>query len=337
MKFLIVGGGSMGRRRMRCLLANDVQSEQIRVVDVREDRRAEALDRHGVAGFDNLDDGLSWEPDVVIVSVPPAMHMEVLLPAARARRHVFCEVPLAMGLDGIDELAELAEEKDILIAPGIQTAFHPLVRQIKHWLAAPAFGRLLAINQDWGQWLPDWHPYEDYRTFYAAKQDQGGAALDILGHEAATFYWLMDDRVDRLICRGDRLSTLEIDGNDYWQILAVTRDGVRMTLQYDLIQRAVHNSLRFISETGTIELEIGGSVSAQARARQYLVSTGEWEEVRPPDGYDYEQCYIDEITHLIRCVRGEAKWLVSLEAALGVVRFLTASLESAREQQWTAV
>lgn len=337
MKFLIVGGGSMGKRRIRCLLANSVSADAIRVVDPRDDRREETQARHGVTGAADLWTGMTWGPDAVIVSVPPVYHMDVCLTAARAGKHVFCEVPLTMGLDGTDELAGLVAEKGIVVAPGIQVPFHPLFEQVKQWLVDPAFGKLLAIHQEWGQYLPDWHPYEDYRSFYAAKQSLGGAALDILGHELATLYCLIDDRVERLHCRSAHLSELEIDGADSWQILARTRGGVSATLCYDLIQRDVHNVCRFIGESGTIELEIAGSAADRARAHRFLTSTRQRDEVTPPVGYDYEQCYVDEIAAFIRCIRGEANWHVSMADAVAVVRFLTASLASDATQQWADV
>ncbi len=327
----------MGRRRIRCLNANGIAAEQIRLVDTREDRRAEARQTHGVEGFADLQGGMDWGPDVVIVSVPPTAHMDVCLTAARAGKHFFCEVPLSMSLDGTEELTDLVERQGLVAAPGSQPPFHPLVKQVKQWLEDPAFGKLLLFNQDWGQYLPDWHPYEDYRTFYAAKQGMGGGALDIVPHELVVYYWLTGDRIERLHCRGSHLSSLEIEGNETWQILAETRGGVRATLQYDLIQRAVHNVCRFVSEAGTIELDLPGSAAHGACARRYLASTGQWEQVTPPDGFEYEQCYVDEIAAFLRCLRGEATWHVSMATAVDIVRLLVAALESDDRHEWVEV
>ncbi len=337
MRFLIVGGGSMGRRRMRCLLANDIQPEQIRLVDVRDDRRRQALELHEVESLPDLEAGLDWDPTAVIVSIPPRYHMDVCVAAARADKTFFCEVPLTLSMDRTDELTRLVEQNGVLAAPGIQAPFHPLVRQVRAWLDDPTFGTLLTIHQEWGQYLPDWHPYEDYRSFYAAKQHEGGAALDILGHEFAMLYWLLPDRLARVFCRGGRLSGLAIDGNDWWQLLAETNAGVRATLQYDLIQRSVTNVVRFVSERGTIELGLGGSVVERAHAHRYLAETGGWEQAPLPDDFEYETCYVDEIALLLRCLRGEAEWHVSLADALDVVRALEACLTSDERGVWVEV
>src|SRR5688572_21764312 len=104
MKFLVVGGGSMGKRRIRCLLANGVKPEDIRMVDVRADRQAEVKEKHNVDSVNDVNAGLDWNPTGVIVSVPGAAHMEVCLAAVNRGKHVFCEVPLSVNLDGTEEL-----------------------------------------------------------------------------------------------------------------------------------------------------------------------------------------------------------------------------------------
>jgi len=168
-RFLIVGGGSMGKRRLRCLLANHIAPEQLRLVELRADRREECRNQYGVDGFGDLDAGLAWNPEVVFVSVPGALHLGVCQAAARAGKHIFCEVPLSVNLDGLEDLTRIVAEKHLLLAPGCQPPFHPLYRQLKEWVAAPDFGPPLLIVEIFGQYLPDWHPYEDYRTFYAAR------------------------------------------------------------------------------------------------------------------------------------------------------------------------
>ena len=45
-EYLIVGQGSMGKRRVRCLLANGCQPQQISVFDERQDRLAESQENY---------------------------------------------------------------------------------------------------------------------------------------------------------------------------------------------------------------------------------------------------------------------------------------------------
>lgn len=327
MKFLVVGGGSMGKRRIRCLLANQVQPQQIRMVDVRPDRQAEVKSKHDVDSVSDLAAGLNWGPDAVIISVPGAAHMEVALAAARAKKHIFCEVPLSLNLDGVPELKELAEKNKLVIAPGCQPPMHPLFKQVRQWIHDPSFGKPLCVLAEFGQYLPDWHPYEDYRKFYAADQKMGGGNLDVVAQELAMLYWMLDDHAVELHAAGAKVSTLEINANDSWDISAALSKGTRMALHFDLIQRAGRNILRFVSETATIELSM-----VEGTIRRFLASTKQWELRTLPQGYVYEQCYIDEINQFLQCIEGKAQWYNPLPTAVEVVKFLMAMQHSAQSK-----
>ena len=75
MKFLVIGLGSMGKRRIRCLQA--LGYDDITGYDTREDRRAEAKEKYGVHVLQRCDD-IDKAFDAVIVSVPPDRHLEVM-------------------------------------------------------------------------------------------------------------------------------------------------------------------------------------------------------------------------------------------------------------------
>jgi predicted dehydrogenase len=327
-KFIVVGGGSMGKRRIRCLLAKGINPEAIRVVDVRDDRRDESNTKYQVGGFSSLEAGLEWNPDAVMVSLPGGLHMDACLPAARAGKHLFCEVPLSVSIDGLDELTELVSSQNLVFAAGCQPPFHPLYKQLKAWMADAEYGKTLSVIETFGQYLPDWHPFEDYRKFYAASQKMGGCNLDVIAQQATLMSWLLNDRIDEVFCRGNHLSTLEVDGSDCLQVLAKTAQGTALTQQYDLIQRAGHHSIRLISETTTLEYNPG-----ESNVRRYRAKSKEWETVTVPEGYEYEQCYIDEIGLFLQCLEGQAQWHVPLSTAIGVVRFLEAILQSAKNDK----
>ena len=327
MRFLIVGGGSMGKRRTRCLLANKVATGDIRVVDTRADRRDEVKEECSVETFEHLDVGLKWDPDAVIVSVPGAYHMDVCLAAARQKKHVFCEVPLSTDLEGIDELTSLASRHKLVVAPGCQRPFHPLLKKCKSWIDE-SFGKVLFTHEMFGDYLPDWHPYEDYRKFYASDQEMGGGNIDVIAQELVAWYWLLGDRAKELCCNGHHLSTLELNGSDYFQIFAATETGIAMTFQFDMIQRFTFMGHRIVSEQGTIELN-----GETKQARRFLAATGQWETYDLPSDFQPEQQYIDEIAVLIDCIRGNATWYNPINQAADVVRFLLAMQKSMSERK----
>jgi len=111
MSYFIAGLGSMGKRRIRCLLANGVKPSLIAGFDRRKDRRDEAKEKYAIKTTDNFEEFNATDVKAVIVSLWPHLHTEYLLKIARKGKNWFCEVPLSLTLDGIEELKTLTAEK----------------------------------------------------------------------------------------------------------------------------------------------------------------------------------------------------------------------------------
>lgn len=321
MKFLVIGGGSMGKRRIRCLLANGVSADRIRLVDTRADRREESRSKHGVDGFADLAAGMNWGPSTVLVCLAGEKAGEVSGIALESGKNVFCEVPMGMTAAEARRLGALAEQKQVLAAPGAQQPFHPLVVQCRQWLRDPSFGKPLLFNLEWGQYMPGWHPYEDLSVFYSP-----GQLLGVMNLELVQLYFITDDRIDQLKCRREKVSSLATHGGDAYHMVGLTRNGMSVSLQFDLIQRPMRCLARFAGEQAAIELDF-----ATDTVRRYLVATKQWESVNPPAGYVYEQCYIDEIAQLLRALNGQAPWHNPIAQAADAMAVLDAMQHSAAE------
>src|SRR4030065_237703 len=77
MKFLIVGLGSMGKRRIRNLQYlgyNDIIG-----YDIRPDRNAEAEAKYGIVTYESFDSAFEQNPDALIISTPPDEHSNYIL------------------------------------------------------------------------------------------------------------------------------------------------------------------------------------------------------------------------------------------------------------------
>ena len=75
MNFLIVGLGSMGKRRIRCLKTLGYKINDIAGFDVREDRRKETEQKDGIKTYSDIENALEAEkPSAFVISVPPDFH-----------------------------------------------------------------------------------------------------------------------------------------------------------------------------------------------------------------------------------------------------------------------
>ncbi len=327
-RFLIIGGGSMGKRRIRCLQAHGVPARDIRLVDPRADRRAESQQRYAVAGYADFATGWAWQPDVVIISTPTRQHMRYCLEAARAAKDFFCEIALSDSLVGAAELLALVDQHQLVAALGINNPFHTVMQQAKAWLLEATFGAPLTYQMAYGNYLPNWHPWESIQDFYDETQIMG-----VIAQELGTLYTFLETRLQFLYAQSSRSGSLEIEGPDNLQILARTTGGTAVTLQLDLLQDQQVYAYRIVSARGVIEIQL----LPEARARRYLNATGRFDEALVPSGYTFEQAYIDEFGVFLAALDSRQEWFHSLRDGVQILRCLDAVKESEASGQQVGI
>jgi predicted dehydrogenase len=168
-KFLVIGLGSMGKRRVRCL--KSLGHEEIHGFDMREDRRAES-EALGTKIISNVETFMKQEKPICIISVPPDRHLEYMNLCAQYGCHFFVEASVI--LDGMDELKAVIEKKQIVAAPSCTLLFHPAIQLIKSLVDEKKIGNVSNVIYHSGQYLPDWHPYEKVSDFYVSQKETGG-------------------------------------------------------------------------------------------------------------------------------------------------------------------
>lgn len=301
MKFLIIGLGSMGKRRIRNL--QHLQAGEIIGFELREDRRKEVEETYGIKTFGAIDRALSENPDAIIISTPPDRHHEYAMLAAKNHKHFFTEANITSR--GMADLIELCKGKNIVAAPSCTMRFHPAIKKIKELVDAGTIGPVLTFIYHVGMYLPDWHPWEDYRTFYVSKKETG-ACREIVPYELGWITWVLGD-VTQVSCMRGKLTTLETDIDDAYQLLMKFETGTLGHMLVDAISRVPYRSLRLISEEGVITWEWGNGI------RVYTAKDKTWKEYPEYPGatgttmknYDQkikEEPYIEEMKRFVDMV-----------------------------------
>jgi predicted dehydrogenase len=83
--------------------------------------------------------------DAVVVATPVPTHYELSKRALLAGKHVLVEKPPAMRGEEMEELAALAEERDLTLMPGHLLLYHPGVEKLKHLIDAGELGEVLLV------------------------------------------------------------------------------------------------------------------------------------------------------------------------------------------------
>lgn len=253
--------------------------------------------------FRSLDEALDQEPDVVLVTNPSHQHLDVASVAARRGHHLFIDIPLSHSLEGTHELVQLVEENRLVSLMGFNLRFHPCIQKIRELIKEGAIGRVLVAQAENASYLPDWHPWEDYRKGYAAQKAMGGGVVLASGvHELDYLSWFFGP-VEEVISTTGVTGSLELQNvEDTANIVLKFPQGVIGELHCDLFQRPYSRWCKVIGDEGTIYWDF-----IENQVKVYRVAKETWDLVLNLKGFDYNNTYLEEMRHLIKCVEGNER------------------------------
>ncbi len=323
MKFLVIGLGSMGKRRIRNLKA--LGYTKLAGFDPRSDRREEVVFRYGVSVFDSFDVALAeFNPDVLIISTEPSLHMKYAQSAVENSLHCFIEASVVEG-ERIAEIAKLIKNTKLVIAPSCTMNYFPGPKAISEVIRSGKIGFPLNVNYLTGQYLPDWHPWENIRDFYVSRRETGGAR-EIVAFELT---WLnkIFGVPSPLACVKSKVTDIDADIDDIYHCLLRYPNGPLANITIDVISRP--KAIR--------ELHIMGSegrlvFSGDENCVRYIkVGDLDWTLINLSigtieDGYiNPEEPYILEIADFVKAVSAGDRHLFpnTLESDARILDLLT--------------
>jgi predicted dehydrogenase len=83
--------------------------------------------------------------DAVVIATPVPTHYTLAKQALEAGKHVFVEKPPAMRAVEMDELVQLAADRDRVLMPGHLLLYHPAVLKLKELVASGELGDVLCV------------------------------------------------------------------------------------------------------------------------------------------------------------------------------------------------
>lgn len=323
MKFLVVGLGSMGKRRVRNLQA--LGYTEIAGFDARADRRLEAQHKYGIAVFESFESALAvHKPNALVISTSPESHMTYAFAGHAANLPCFIEASV-VDRARILELAEASEASGVVMAPSCTMRYFPGPKLVKQLLVEGLIGRPVNFNYHTGQYLPDWHPWEHIDDFYVSRRETGGAR-EIVPFELTWLDDIFGDSVP-VACIKSKLTDISADIDDLYHCLFRYPGSVLASVTVEVVSRPnATRELRILGTEG--ELVLSGHDNC---VRYATVTNPAWKRVdlgkgSVESGYiNPEEPYIAELEDFISAaakgeqslfpntLREDARVLASLE------------------------
>ncbi len=234
MIYVVVGLGSMGKRRIRNLNAINKDFE-IRGVDFRIDRRIQCEDLFGIKTYESIAQAIENQQEMVFfVSTPPDRHLEPIQEALNNGAHCFVEASV-MGQEELIRLDDEFKARNLLLAPSATYRFYPGPQKIRTYLANQLIGQPTYYNYQVGQYLPNWHPWESVHDFYVSKRETG-ACREIVPFELT---WLTEifGKATPISGFTSNLRNQNLDIDDIYQVNLAHENGTIGSLTIEVISQ----------------------------------------------------------------------------------------------------
>jgi len=316
-----VGFGSIGKRHLENLLKHF--DTEIIICTKRKDLPSSILNKCKI--FGSIEQCITEKPDIGFVTNTTNDHVDTSLKLVNAGIDVFIEKPLSDSLHDVEKLSELIKNKKLISFIGCNLRFHKCIQKIKEIISNNEIGKIISVQAQSGSYLPDWHPYEDYRKSYASKKELGGGVILTCIHELDYLYWFFGE-VQEVFAISGKFSELELDVDDLASILMKFKNNVIAEIHLDYFQRPDFRSCKIIGTKGTIYWD-----SETNLVKMYDIKTKKWIEKIRISNYEQNTMYEDELQHFIACVNKREKSINDIDQGINVLKIASSIINSSEK------
>ena len=248
-KILVTAAGSIGERHIRNLWQlgfRDILVFRTRNLPFRD------LGDANVTVVLDWQEALNAGADAAFVTSPTHLHMQQTLDCLNAGMHVFVEKPIAHHLEQETELYRTLEKSKKVLQVGYMLEFHPFLMEMKRVCQNETLGKLISAECYWGDYLPNWHPWEDYKTGYAAKGEMGGGVALTLSHEIDTALWLVGKTPSKTITIKNKLSALPMDADNLTEVVMQFENEASARVHVNYVEKKAKRYNTLLFENGRL-------------------------------------------------------------------------------------
>ena len=293
MKAIVVGFGSIGQRHVRNLL----RFKDMEIIICTKRTHINLKNKNRIKVFKSLEESLDEKPDIGFITNETSIHVPTCIKLASRGIDLLIEKPLSNSGKEIKKLLKIVKNKKIVTLMGCNLRFNPFIQKIRELISTNQIGRIISIQVNCGTFLPDWHPYEDYNSSYAARKELGGGVILTVIHEIDYLYWFFGD-VKEIFSISGKFSDLSLNVEDLSASLLRFKNNIIAELHLDYFQRPNSRSCKIIGTKGAIQWDEESNL-----VKLYRVEKRKWINKIKIKNYDYNQEYINEIAHFIKCVK----------------------------------
>lgn len=320
MKHLIIGGGSIGKRHLVNLY--NIGETELFCFKRSYDEVFETQFHCKV--ITTKTEAQQAKPDILYVCNPTSQHYDGLLLAQELGTHLFMEKPLIHNEHLLKKMVAKWENKCVFFI-GFVLRYHPLVKILKEKINEKVIGEVFSARFEFGSFLPNWHPEENYHEGYAARKALGGGVINTITHELDLILHLFGTP-ESVISAKVNQGYLKIDVEELAESIFRYPWGLA-TLHLDFLQKDYDRQIRILGTEGKI--------TWNWRDNTIIINRNSIPvEVIELKDLDINQLYIDELKDFFELIRlNKTQHPLDFEYSITNTKWMMAMHKSAETQR----
>ena len=262
-----------------------------------KNKEALQLKNKKIKVFHSIDEALKENPGISIICNETSLHVKTALKLAKNNSHIFIEKPLSDSLKNIPELEKIIKKKKLITMIGCNMRFHDGIKLMKKSIEKNEIGRIFSVIVENGSYMPDWHPWEDYRISYASRKELGGGVILTQIHELDYLYWFFG-KINQVFSFSEKLSDLQLDVEDHSASILKFKNKIIAEIHLDYFQKPNARNCKIIGTKGKIVWNWENNHLQIYKNKKSNFSTIHFEKK-----FDRNKMYLQELKYFLNCVK----------------------------------
>lgn len=294
----VIGLGRIGKLHVQNIMSQIDNVKLVGISDILEDYLRETAKKFTIslATKDYRDLLRNTEIDALVICTSTDTHAQIIIEAAKAGKHIFCEKPIALDINEIEQALQAVKQAKVKLQIGFNRRFDPSFKKAKEMVETGKIGKVHIVritSRD-----PKIPPPGYIET-------SGGLFLDMMIHDFDMVRYLLDEDVKELFAVGNCLVNPEISKyNDIDTAVVIFQyhNGAWGTI--DNSRQAVYGYDQRIEVFGSKGcIQVGNK-----KPTEVLLSSAEDISSDKPVYFfleRYNESYIEEMKHFIDCIQND--------------------------------
>lgn len=322
LKVAILGAGTMGRVHSNSYL-NIYNSRVAAVYDIDGEKARMVAAGHGAKAYVDFDEMfIKEEIDAVDICLPTYLHKEFALKVLQAKKHVFCEKPIALNINDAKEMVKEAENKKVKFSVGHVVRYFPAYSHAARLISDGKIGVPRLIRTARTGAYPSWC----WQDWYSDHNLSGGTILDLVIHD---FDWIRHNfgEIERVYAKN--LHESDQERRDHCLVVLRLKNGAIAHVEGSWAYppgSVFGTAFEVVGTKGQVEFNSRES----APLKKHIYQDNTVKIVSESPLFSSEEPYTAELQDFVNCIIEDREPYVTAEDAVKALEISLAAVKSSK-------